>query len=996
MTPAELQTLLETNDAEGCIALFAGATEAERCKVASVAAARLRAVTAGVPARHIALLPAMPEDYLKRFATDVAVLRDGLRPAQIAVLATASCGALRKFGERALPPLDDAFAVLADRRPPWLGEWAEAALSWGGTEWWRSRMADRWRLVRRLVRAGLCERPRSARYINAMPFALSTEILRELRDDPGLLDDEVWRVFETEPERGVYSGLSADLFAALATLAEEGRIPRPRLLEASLEALSRDFPDQYARCFVQFYETLRPTAGEQAERVDRYLGLTASRNPSTVTFALKVLSALEEAGRLDPEKIVAAAGPVLLARAKGTVLSALGMLDRAAGREPGVRARAANVALGALTHESPAVHEAVIDMIERHGDHADGALVQELRARIETIAPSQRPRALAWLGAAGGAPETEPAPSDISLDEVLARARSLDPVIARKAGVTAVVELIGRDDGEVEAIDFDDADAPRLIPENAVAPITELDELIAVFAQVLEDASDAVEVERVLDGVSRLCDRVPDDFEDRTGPLRVRAGRRDAFGYCGILNGLALAWTTGKPHPVNGAYSSGYLDGFFARRVFALACRTVDRQAAPLVGAPTHVGGWIDPRVLVERARAGAALSGKVDRLDASLALLRLAPDPGPRAEALKAAATLEGPFASALRYALGGQGETVGPDAGLWVAAARARAPREDDPLVEARHAGLGPDAGRAARHALLPGPHRPRDRYSGRRRSVISCEPPVPTGHVASSTRLWDLPSSSSSDYFSVMLHDALAHGGRFGTGWVASAWPLGRESFFAVGCDMLLGTDYPPSEIGGVRPFVEALLDPDTPLRPMGRLLLAGMLSSNRPELQGLAVDALVAAVDDGRIDGRLLGESVRQLLDAGLAKPARLAKAFADAARVSLLHARVVAQAIQRLAVGQSHPPLGFHLLLELLRELLVETGGWVDDPANRAGLEGLLTGGKTARLVRDILAIEAANARSTRAAALVRALWSRVERGERWVANRGGSGSSGRL
>lgn len=794
MTPADLQALLEANDAEGCIALFAGATEAERRKVASVAAARLRAVTAGVAARLIPFLPAMPDDLLKRAALAAAALRDGLRPAQIAVLATASCGALRKFGERAFPPPDDAFAVLADRRPPWLGEWAEAVLSWGGAERRHWGLGARWPLVRRLVRAGLCERPRSSDYINGMIVNLSSyadrrSVLENLRADPGLLDDEVWRIFETEPDRGTYSLLPIEPSGssdhrwdtALVTLAEEGRISRARLLDACLDGLGRDFHDLRARWFGLLHEMLKPTADEQAERVDRYLGLTASRNPSTVTFALKVLSAREQASRLDTQKIVSAVGPVLLARAKGTVLASLGLLDRAAGREPGVRTRAASVALGALAHESPTVHEAVIGMIERHGDPGDGALVEELRARIETIAPSQRPRALAWLGAAGGAPQAEPAPSDASLDEVLARARSLDPDIARKAGVTAVIELLGREDGEIEAIDLDDADAPRLIPENAVVPITELDELIAVFAQVLEDARNADDVERVLDGVSRLCDRLPDDFEARTGPLRVRAGRRDAFGHCRILNGLALTWTTGKPHPVHGADSSGYIDGFFARRVLALAHRAVDRQAAPLIGAPTHLGGWIDPRVLVERARAWAALPWKMDRLDASLALLRLATDPGPRAEALEAAATLDGPFAAALRHALGGQGEAVGPDARLWVAAARARTPRDDDPLVEARHPDLGPDAGRAARRALLPGPHRPRDRYSGRRRSVISCEPAVPTGHVASSMPFWDLPSSNSSDDFSVMLHDVVAHGGRY----VRAGWRrLGRwgESHFS----------------------------------------------------------------------------------------------------------------------------------------------------------------------------------------------------------------------
>jgi hypothetical protein len=43
----------------------------------------------------------------------------------------------------------------------------------------------------------------------------------------------------------------------------------------------------------------------------------------------------------------------------------------------------------------------------------------------------------------------------------------------------------------------------------------------------------------------------------------------------------------------------------------------------------------IDPRVLVERAHAQMRLPSKLDRLDASLALLRVAPDPGPRADAL-------------------------------------------------------------------------------------------------------------------------------------------------------------------------------------------------------------------------------------------------------------------------------------------------------------------------------------------------------------------------
>jgi hypothetical protein len=200
------------------------------------------------------------------------------------------------------------------------------------------------------------------------------------------------------------------------------------------------------------------------------------------------------------------------------------------------------------------------------------------------------------------------------------------------------------------------------------------------------------------------------------------------------------------------------------------------------------------------------------------------------------------------------------------------------------------------------------------------------------------------------------------------------------------MMLGVELPPSDVRSYRPFIEALLDPDTPLGPMARLLLAGTLSSNRPELQGLAVDALVAAVDDGRIDGRRLDEALRQLLAEGLAKPARLAKALGDAARVSPLHGRVAVHTLERLGARQSPHPPGFHAILELLKELLVETGQRVDDPEVRAALGGLLPSGKTGRLVRDILALEASNVQTSRAAALARALSSRVERGERWAAS----------
>ncbi len=184
--------------------------------------------------------------------------------------------------------------------------------------------------------------------------------------------------------------------------------------------------------------------------------------------------------------------------------------------------------------------------------------------------------------------------------------------------------------------------------------------------------------------------------------------------------------------------------------------------------------------------------------------------------------------------------------------------------------------------------------------------------------------------------------------------------------------------------LRPFLEMLIEPDVPLRTIARLLLAGSLASNLTVLQGLAVDALVASIDDGRIDGKLLGEAIHRVLADELIKTNRLTKALGEAARVSALHTYVVAVAVQRALVGLSAPPRDLHLLLELLNELLCETGERLADSEIETFLRGLKVSGKTAKLARDLLALTGGTDHSIRMRAAARALAGRVERAERWM------------
>ncbi len=162
MTADELRAVLDTGDVDGCVALFASATERERRTVAKVAADQLKKLESPVPrgpgppriailARRLAAAQSLNSPI------SLTYLR---RAAQAAVLATASLTELKKLRQAAVlaEAEDVVIAVLRARRPTWVGEWAEAILTWSDM----FNEGENWVFVRRLTQEGFCELPRSA------------------------------------------------------------------------------------------------------------------------------------------------------------------------------------------------------------------------------------------------------------------------------------------------------------------------------------------------------------------------------------------------------------------------------------------------------------------------------------------------------------------------------------------------------------------------------------------------------------------------------------------------------------------------------------------------------------------------------------------------------------------------------------------------------------------------------------------------------------------
>ncbi len=436
------------------------------------------------------------------------------------------------------------------------------------------------------------------------------------------------------------------------------------------------------------------------------------------------------------------------------------------------------------------------------------------------------------------------------------------------------------------------------------------------------------------------------------------------------LCGLALAWTTGEvppPSEQKRRERSAIVLDFLSQRARAVAERAARGEARQLLAAPTHRGAWVDPLALVERSRALT----DPNALDAIQAMLRLAPDNRPAA--LRKSAKVPGEFGDALRYALGAKDCKIGSTASLWVAAARARRPCADDPEVERRHPGLGPDAGTAARLRLVLLREGKFDHLR------VAAEPALPTAvPLACPTVLLNAGLRVEKWYSPLEHWDAAA------VRWAGSVWPQCWEPWFACGA-FLIGCNLDWWEASwGNRAYLEPLLEPDVPLRHMGLTLLTLGLAAKEPGESGLATDALIAAIDDGRLDGLQLGARMSALLALCRIKPPRWAKTLAEAARVSPLHAAVVTRALERMLANLPDPvPKDLLALLELLTELLIAGGKGLALPEARASLGALQASGKTAKLAREIVALQDGQSLlQTDAAA--RALKGRVERAERWA------------
>ena len=839
--------------------------------------------------------------------------------------------------------------VLADRRPAWLADFMDRHLrqSPGGI--------DAWPLARMLVRLGAIQRPAIAEYTTLMPSGLRREDpdytgYREsspgpadlLLADPGLLEDEVWRLF-TVPEAGTAlekedrwiampddNGVAstATWSRALAQLAAEGHLDRDRLLDACLGAFTRDFNPNRVTWYATLLEQLAPSQAEIVARQATFRGLLAARSKAGVTIGQQALRRLADAGLADVGPLLDASGPALLFRQKSVATAQLKLIQKAAALHPAHAGDAAAAVAVAFGHERQDIQEAALALIGKLGVPA-GQPLAEIRRLAADLSPSLIPQAIA-LGLLD-APVDDAATDDAATDEPLpgqaaieARIGTLPAAAAEDLSWALTVARAGEVPGPARV----EPQAGAVLP----APVTDPDELIQLLAMLIEDARDALAAERALAGAVRLSELPRQQRARVAAPVLRRAQRimreYDPFSGDLITSDMALVthvWAgeelpdaedsreigsyKSETYAVSGTGRALTMAGIFSARAWEAARLIEAGRGGVLLAEPETERGAITAETLLERVRELGRRRRPVGPYDRDVALLRLAPGPA-------------GNLWDELGRLLGRPADALEETHRL------VQLPVQFEPVC-------GLPLGRPLRHSHRWHPH-----------VLAKTVGTVPAAPGCASWQLMTALSDPLADHgvlygpsrFELRQYDA-----------AVAAWTLICPWQPEVAAAHLLR---PLSDglIPGLTPAttaIQSIQHPGHPLGPVGHLALVTGLSSDAGDTRIAAAQLWSQACSDGRLNARLAAEAVVSGVKGNALKVSRIADSLQHASHTALGAHRVVQTVCIAAEAFSPHFPAGMHALFELAAGLgskvgVAELPETVREVAARSGSTRLVT------------------------------------------------------
>ncbi len=834
-------------------------------------------------------------------------------------------------------------------RPAWTNALVELALNGGGFLW---------DLILPLVQRGLCDRPRHPEFFlrsirsrlssTHEPGSLAARAIAEAgwlapmlyegfllpgaeklqRGDLGPLEFP-WTLHPPgtppTPQEGWHE--------AIHQLCARGLLDRERMTETIFGALAMHAKPSIAKWLTELFDLLWPEPAAQRAWIRHgdlgFLSALHAPAPGVAAWALRHLESGLESGDFAPHELLEAMEPVMLKDHKTVLGKGLATLRKIVRKDHSLGAAAAIQASRALLLADVALQERVLDFIEAAAPPADPEVRRALGSYADSVLPSLRSRFLPWMGEA----LLEAAATEVAPDEIVPPP---DP----------------------------------LAEENRLPPIADLDEFISLLSHWYHERADTDLLHRLL-GAFGALNASPVAERKRRAEALSKLLESDYKGGSWTITGNDLAPSvkkliTGWLEPqtllerakrglgdvvtrlARTVMQSESLFSDYARMIGRAVARQPER-AFQLLSTPTHRGGWIDPRELVTRLAVRREPS---EPLDLTLALLRLGPTH--REAALAEARRLPGEEVELLRYALGDDAVTPKRDQPLWLAATRARHPRDNPSILQSWSADYDhPDGKRLAEFTVETQRAQKREvkRYWGTRteqqppRVRLALVEPLRGNHVLTARYRAEPKSWWANDpaYFD----------------WLLSLWPANRQALYPLVVASL-------SDYAGASPtqtaasaelvYLRWINLPPHPLGPGGHLALAMALNSTAAPTRQGAAEALYQNVRCGLFDPAEFGRQMAALLRVDFLKLNRVVPILRETAALSPLTSRRVAEALSQALDLRGEPaPRLVNALLELMIELRAQHPDVALCEASRQTLQSLGATGKTAQLASRLLA-----------------------------------------
>ncbi len=975
MTPDELEQLVLGQGAyaeQSMVSAFNGMTEAERAKLSKAAQqlfTQLGKLKPDAQASQAVI------DYIAHYLANLHPEDRGrtvpgayVRAAH-AVLALCPLTWAKKPEVKSYVGAQSVPMILSERKPAWLTQWVEADFE-GDWTWSQLRTET----VREWMRQGICEKPGVDEFSKAIAdtlvsrFAYATRSKVALQSpflaEPDLIEyiPDFFRIDCNAFKKEQYNPSGQDhipnLPHAIVALVEQRYLDRDEMIDLTFEGLASDKLLRNSKSgLIEFLALSAVTPEEKAARQDRLFELLSSPVPHVRKFALDEIAMLEKGERLDTEKTLCEVPLLFSQDGKGTAISALKLLDRMARRaikQKADPASALNAIAEGLRHAHCDVQAHTIALLGVHAKLLSDEQWQTVRQYGDFIDQTRL----------------------TDLDSLLALSGSTS--LARNSGPVMPASYAPQTCAILES--------RVLFEENRIQPITDLDDLIDTILRCLEYVDTPDHIERIIDGISRLADQRPPDFERRIAPLRKRIedDRWTGNGLSTVLQrlieypsdavaqlvqvwaGMVDAKDIEAPHEAPDYHPFLTMKAHLKHLFFDVS----SKRASPLLSFPTHHGGWIDPVEWVARLH-----ERPYAKLDFLRSLARLAPDN--RAAALIEAAALEGETGRIARFALGGdeQPKSLGTDDyDLWITAARCRDP-------------MGDWSGLAAKMGVddpWPGGARPAEYHPhiysftwGAHNTVavhfkVLAEEWIKkqgvwkssaNGHPMASEFRGPLDDSfikarmiESQPFAALHSYPGEAHDWALGILWVQQ-WlgyqcPLDPRPACIKGAKLaFLGMDDRNPELRGM---FDVLFCPGHDWGEEAHALAAMGLAVRETEASRLAIDAITDAIDRRVFDPSIFATFFLKSAMVELMKLNRVAAALLHVVAVSPIHAAAISSALQLWLAEFDLGKRGSHELLSVLDQAhasaTLTLSEAIADKLSRAKGSS-----KTAKLAKSILA-----------------------------------------